>query len=105
MDILVNASDREPFGIVILEGMARGAAVVAVNSGGPPEFIEDQVSGVLARSGEPNALADAIEPLLHSSALRERIAQAGRRRFMEEYTTAAMRRRFFASLQEILDAK
>jgi glycosyltransferase involved in cell wall biosynthesis len=105
MDILVNASDREPFGIVILEGMARGAAVVAVNSGGPPEFIDDHVTGVLARSGEPEALADAIEPLLHSSALRERIAQAGRRRFMEEYTTAVMRRRFFASLQEILDAK
>jgi glycosyltransferase involved in cell wall biosynthesis len=105
MDILVNASDREPFGIVILEGMARGAAVVAVNSGGPPEFIEDQVTGLLASSGEPPALADAIEPLLRSNALRERVAQAGRRRFMEEYTTAAMRRRFFARLQEIVDGR
>jgi len=30
MDVLVNASDPEPFGIVLLEGMARGVAVVAV---------------------------------------------------------------------------
>ena len=42
MDILVNASDPEPFGIVLLEGMARGLAVVAVDSGGPAEFIEDR---------------------------------------------------------------
>jgi glycosyltransferase involved in cell wall biosynthesis len=102
MDILVNASDVEPFGIVILEGMARGAVVVAVDSGGPAEFIEDGVSGVLARSGEPRALADAIEPLLLSSALRESIGGEGHRRFTEEYTTAAMRRRFSDRLQEIV---
>ena len=53
MDILVNASDPEPFGIVLLEGMARGVAVVAVDSGGPGEFIEHERTGVLARSGEP----------------------------------------------------
>ncbi len=49
MDILVNASDPEPFGIVLLEGMARGVAVVAVDSGGPREIVEDGVTGVLAR--------------------------------------------------------
>ena len=70
MDILVNASDPEPFGIVLLEGMARGVAVVAVDSGGPGEFIDDGATGVLARSGEPEALADALEPLLASPALR-----------------------------------
>ena len=42
MDILVNASDPEPFGIVLLEAMARGVPVVAVDSGGPPEIIEDR---------------------------------------------------------------
>jgi spore maturation protein CgeB len=60
---------------------------------------------VLARSGEPPALADAIEPLLVSDSLRERIAEAGRRRFTEQYTTAAMRRRFFAALQAIVDRR
>ena len=49
LDILINASDPEPFGIVILEGMARGVAVVAVNSGGPAEFVEDRRTGMLAR--------------------------------------------------------
>lgn len=35
MDVLVNASSSEPFGIVLIEAMARGVAVVAVDSGAP----------------------------------------------------------------------
>ncbi len=98
MDILVNASDCEPFGIVLLEGMARGVAVVAVDSGGPAEYVEDGRTGVLARSGEPGALVDALEPLLASPALRRALGEAGRERFAEEFTDVAMRERFFAQL-------
>lgn len=99
MDILVNASDPEPFGIVLLEGMARGVAVVAVNSGGPQEILSNPETGVLARSGEPEALADALQPLLISTSLRQNIGQAGRERFMAEYTDVAMCRRLFPALE------
>ena len=102
LDILVNASDPEPFGIVLLEGMARGVAVVAVNSGGPAEFIEDGKTGLLARSGEPGALADALQALLDSPAMRHAVGRAGRERFMAEFTDVAMRRRFFAQFEELL---
>jgi glycosyltransferase involved in cell wall biosynthesis len=105
MDVLVNASDPEPFGIVILEGMARGVAVVAVNSGGPSEFVEDGRTGMLARSGAPEDLAEALEPLLRSPTLRAEIGAAGRERYLEEYTTAALRRRFFARFEEVLADK
>jgi glycosyltransferase involved in cell wall biosynthesis len=101
MDILVNASDPEPFGIVLLEGMARGVAVVAVDSGGPRELIEDRHTGVLARSGDPSALADALESLLASPALRQAIAQAGRERFTRDFTPAAMCRRLFDQLERL----
>jgi glycosyltransferase involved in cell wall biosynthesis len=99
MDILVNASDPEPFGLVLLEGMARGVAVVAVGAGGPREFIEHQRTGMLARSGEPAALADALEPLLASERLRREVARAGHDRFMHDFTDAAMRERFFRELE------
>ncbi|HEV3322986.1 MAG TPA: glycosyltransferase [Solirubrobacteraceae bacterium] len=101
MDILVNASDCEPFGIVLLEGMARGVAVVAVDAGGPAEYVEDGRTGVLARSGDPHALADALEPLLASPALRHALGTAGRERFEEEFTDAAMRARFFDRLEAL----
>jgi glycosyltransferase involved in cell wall biosynthesis len=104
MDVLVNASDPEPFGIVLLEGMARGVAVVAVNSGGPGEFIRNGQTGVLARSGQPAALADALETLLVSPVLREEIGKAGHDSFMCEFTDAAMRKRFFHQMQQVLHA-
>ncbi len=105
MDILVNASDCEPFGIVLLEGMARGVPVVAVDAGGPAEYVEDGRTGVLARSGEPHALADALEPLLASPALRQALGAAGRERFAEEFTDAAMRERFFEQLQALVERR
>jgi glycosyltransferase involved in cell wall biosynthesis len=101
LDILVNASDPEPFGIVLLEGMARGVAVVAVDAGGPGAFIDDRVTGMLARSGGPEDLADALEPLLDSPALRRSIGVAGRERFLQEYTDVALRRRFFETFETI----
>jgi glycosyltransferase involved in cell wall biosynthesis len=99
MDILVNASDPEPFGIVLLEAMARGVAVAAVDAGGPGEFIVHGRTGMLARSGQRDALADALEPLLASPELRRAIGQAGRQRFMEDFTDVVMRRRFFHNLE------
>ena len=102
MDILLNASDPEPFGIVLLEGMARGVAVVAVASGGPGDFIQHGRTGVLARSGEPAALADALEPLLGSPAQRAELGRAGRDSFMREFTDVAMCARFFAEIEQIL---
>jgi glycosyltransferase involved in cell wall biosynthesis len=103
MDVLVNASDPEPFGIVLLEGMARGLAVVAVDSGGPGEFIDDGRTGALARSGEPTALADAIEPLLASATLRATLGQAARKRFLDEFTDVGMQHRFYATLAQIAE--
>ncbi len=103
LDVLVNASDPEPFGIVLLEGMARGVPVVAVDSGGPAEFIEDGRTGVLARSGEPAALADALEVLLLASPeSRRAIGQAGRERFLAEFTDVALRERFFRRLHTLV---
>ncbi len=99
MDVLVNASDPEPFGIVLLEGMAREVAVLAVDSGGPAEFVEHGRTGILARTGEPAALADALEELLALAPdQRAAIARAGRERFLSDFTDSAMCARFFDQL-------
>jgi glycosyltransferase involved in cell wall biosynthesis len=105
MDVLVNASDPEPFGIVLLEGMARGVSVVAVGAGGPTEILTDGVTGMLARSGAPGDLADALEPLLTSPRLRGEIGEAGRARFACEFTDAAMCKRFVDHLNRLIAGK
>ena len=105
LDVLVNASDPEPFGIVLLEAMAEAVPVLAVNAGGPAEIVEHGKTGMLARSGEPQALADALEPLLSSAELRRVLGQAGRDRFLREYSDVAMRKRFFTALEGLVERR
>jgi glycosyltransferase involved in cell wall biosynthesis len=100
MDVAVNASEGEPFGIVLLEAMAAGVPVVAVAMGGPLEIVEPGVTGVLAASGRPGALADAIDSLLDDPARRDEIAAAARRRCVERFSAAAMSDRLTESLWE-----
>ncbi len=58
--VYVSASLKEEFGIAILEAMASGLVVVAPREGGPATYVEDGVTGVLADTRSPQALADAI---------------------------------------------
>ncbi len=102
LDVLVNASDPEPFGIVLLEGMAAAVPVVAVDAGGPAEIVEHGKTGRLARSGAPEDLADALEPLVSSAELRHGLGQAGLDRFLREYSDVAMRERFFTTLEGLV---
>jgi glycosyltransferase involved in cell wall biosynthesis len=93
-DIMVNASAPEPFGLVIVEAMAAGCAVVAVASGGPRDIIEDGISGVLCATREPRELAEAIQRLLDDVGLRRDIGRAARARVEAEFTREAMADRF-----------
>lgn len=80
-DLAVHASrSAEPFGQVVIEGMAAGVPVIAARAGGPSEVIDDGVNGVLFTPGSVEDLADAISRLYFDSDLRGRISAAGRER-------------------------
>ena len=76
-DCLVLATDRETFGLVLVEAMACGIAVIGSDSGGPLEIIDDGKTGLLFKTKDYNSLACGIEKLIQNSSLRERIAKAG----------------------------
>lgn len=80
MDIIVHASDREPFGIVVVEAMALGKPVVAGALGGPAEIITPNVDGLLAPFGDATALAQALLRYLDEPALAARCAAGAARR-------------------------
>jgi glycosyltransferase involved in cell wall biosynthesis len=54
MDVFVHASEREPFGIVVIEAMSLGKPVVATRPGGPEEIIRHDVDGQLVTWNRPN---------------------------------------------------
>jgi glycogen(starch) synthase len=70
----------EPFGIVNLEAMAAGKAVVATRTGGVPELVEDGTTGLLVPPGDADALAVAIRTLAGNADLRLELGRAGRER-------------------------
>jgi glycosyltransferase involved in cell wall biosynthesis len=78
LDVLVHSSVvPEPFGQVVVEGMAAGLPVVAAAGGGPAEVVRDEVDGLLYRPGDAGALAAALRRLAADDALRARLAAAG----------------------------
>ncbi len=78
MDVFVHASDREPFGIVVVEAMALGKPVIAGSSGGPAEIITDGVDGLLVAFGDDESLAAAILRYLDDDAFAARVGAAAR---------------------------
>jgi mannosyltransferase len=74
--IYVFASRVEGFGLTMLEAMAAGNAVVATRAGAAEIVIKDGDSGVLAPTGDMEALVASIEPLMREP---ERAARIGER--------------------------
>jgi glycosyltransferase involved in cell wall biosynthesis len=77
VDVLVNASQAEPFGRTVLEAQACGVPVIGTRSGGIPEFVRDGESGLLVPPGDVDALAAALRRLLDSSPLRDAVRAGG----------------------------
>jgi glycosyltransferase involved in cell wall biosynthesis len=78
VDCLVHASViPEPFGQVVVEGMAAGLAVVAADAGGPAEVVTHGVDGLLCPPGDVGALAAVLRRLADDPGLRVRLGAAG----------------------------
>jgi len=78
-DALVHASiTPEPFGQVVLEGMAAGLAVIAPDEGGPSSMIEDGENGLLFKSRNPASLAATMRSVYEHPDLRELLGRAAR---------------------------
>ncbi len=70
----------EPFGLVALEAMISGRAVIASKIGGLADTVVNGETGLLVAPGDADALARALRLLLADQAWCEHLGQAGRRR-------------------------
>jgi glycosyltransferase involved in cell wall biosynthesis len=83
--ITAASGDAEGLGMALLEAQAMGLPVVASRSGGIPEAVVDQQTGVLVAEGDVTGLAAAILQLLRSREWRDHLAQAGRRHVEQHF--------------------
>ncbi|MBM4145745.1 MAG: glycosyltransferase [Nitrospira sp.] len=98
---LVYTSINEHFGIGVVEAMAAGRAVVAVNKGGPLETIENDVTGILC-DPVPAAFANAIARIAADPAAAERMGREGRQRVAAKFSRAAFGDRLNSIIGDII---
>ena len=78
-------STYEPLGIVNLEAMACGTAVVASAVGGIPEVVSDGETGLLVPPDDPAALATALNELLADPGRAAGMGRLGRERAITDF--------------------
>lgn len=104
MDALVHASTTgEPFGQVLIEGMAAARPVIATNGGGVPEIVLDNVTGILVPMGGVEPLARAMLKLASEPNRAQQMGEMGRERVQTEFTIQATARRVEAVWDELID--
>ena len=91
----------EPFGLVAVEAMMRGTAVVASDSGGLTEIVRDGEAGFLVPPGNIEALAEALLLLLKDRGLAERMGEAGHEIALAQFNETAYVDRFIHLYQTL----
>lgn len=103
LDIMVNASDCEPFGRSVLEAQASGTPVIATCAGGIPDFVSDGVSGVLVPPRHSASLAAAIARLLRDADLARLLARNGIESATRRFSAAAHAAEVGALYQTVME--
>ena len=98
IDVFCVPSLHEPFGVVVLEGLAHGRATVVTDTEGPSEIITDRVDGLIVPRGTPERLAEALAELLDDVELREALEEAGHATARNRYDLPVVARRISAAL-------
>jgi len=103
VSILVHASTSpEPFGQVVIEGMAAGIPVVATDGGGVKETVVHGETGLLVPMGNAEALADALRMLIDRPELRAKLSTKGRQRVLRHFTASITARKVERVYREVL---
>ena len=96
---VVHTRPDEVFALVLIEALACGRPVLAVDGGGTPELLGD--AGVLAPPEEPRAFAQLLGELLRDPGRRAALAATARRRAVERYSVERMVRDYAGVLEAL----
>ena len=88
VDLFVWPAIKEAFGMSLLEAQASGLAVVAARTGGVPDIVSDEVSGLLVPEGDPGAFARAVSSLITNPSSLRAMGRAARERAEREHDLA-----------------
>jgi len=95
----LKSGDIEGFGIVYLEANIFGKPVIGSRTGGVPEAVIHEKTGLLIEPDSPSQLAEAVAALMDNSTLRQDLGEGGRQRLKRDYGDNRQARRFLAAVK------
>jgi glycosyltransferase involved in cell wall biosynthesis len=102
-DLFVSSSVQEGLGTAVLDALALGKPVVATNSGGIPEIIQDGETGRLVAPADPAALAEGIIELLTNPKEARRMAMQGQMMVRKMFSVDLMVEKNIEVYRQILE--
>jgi glycosyltransferase involved in cell wall biosynthesis len=103
-DVVVLPSVHEQFGQVLIEGMACGLPVIAVNNHGPATIVEDEETGLLVPPDDEDAMVEALVRIVGDEDERRRMGETAYERSRERYSWPALAERVAKVYGEVADA-
>ena len=105
IDILVNPSNEEGFGISLLEGMAMEKPVIATSVGGIKEIVENGVTGILIPSRDQQQFATAVIELAENKEKQALMGKSGKERANKYFTIERMLESIDSLYQELTHSR
>jgi glycosyltransferase involved in cell wall biosynthesis len=103
-DAILSTSDREPLGLSLLESLSMGRPAIAFSSGGIPEIVEHQVTGMLVVEPTAAALAETLDRARRDRPELVRMGERGRRFALERGNVDRMCEGYAAVYDALLGA-
>ncbi len=100
IDLLVVPSEKEAFGLVLLDAMSRGKPILATACNGPADIIVEGETGWLVPIDDAEALANGIRKAMNDQALPE-IGMKGYEQLLEQYIPSTMGKGLLQALQSL----
>lgn len=104
-DIFVLPSQKEAFGLVLLEAGIAGLPIVASNVGGIPEIIKDGVNGTLVPPELPGKLAEAILEIFNNDFKRKAYIEEGYKNVKVNFDAKIMAEKTQVVYDEVLNLR
>lgn len=106
VDVVVHSSiEPEPFGLVITEAMAAGAAVIAARLGAPIEIVTHGETGLLVDPTDEQEFSAALVQVIQDSRKRRALAEAGHAVAKQRYSPESFARKIEAVYSNIAEQR
>jgi len=100
--VAVLNSSGEGFGLILTEAMLCRRAVIGADSGGIVDIIDHEKTGLLVEPESAVDLSGALVGILKDNDLRDRLAQAGYEKALEEFSSFSAAKRFAVLYREFI---